>query len=261
MLCFVPYLEPLRLPLGGTRSVDAWSVLVALSLVAGVRLARRAAAREGLDSGVVTGTAGWGLAGGFVGAHLVHLLLYEPRLLAENPVSVLWIWNGLSSFGGFFGAAVATTLYFRRRDESFWSYADALTLGFVPAWGIARVGCFLAHDHPGRRSDFFLAVDFPGGPRHDLGLYEALLSFALAAALHLGAARRPRAGMLAGTACLVYAAARFFLDFLRATDLPRSDARYLGLTPAQYGAVVLAGFGAYLLWRSRAADSSERGAA
>ena len=50
------------------------------------------------------------------------------------------------------------------------------------AFGFGRIGCFMAHDHPGLESDFFLAVQ--GVCRnhwtdinyacHDLGLYEAI---------------------------------------------------------------------------------------
>jgi phosphatidylglycerol:prolipoprotein diacylglycerol transferase len=45
---------------------------------------------------------------------------------------------------------------------------------------------------------------------------------------------------------LVYGTSRFFLDFLRATDVPYPDARYLGLTPAQYFCF---GLWAYGVWR------------
>jgi phosphatidylglycerol:prolipoprotein diacylglycerol transferase len=45
---------------------------------------------------------------------------------------------------------------------------------------------------------------------------------------------------------LLYGVGRFGLDFLRARDLPYVDARYLGLTPAQYACIALVLFG---LWR------------
>ena len=46
-----------------------------------------------------------------------------------------------------------------------------------------------------------------------------------------------------------YGTARFVLDFLRATDLPYSDARYLGLTPAQFAALALVAYGVVRLAR------------
>ena len=55
-------------------------------------------------------------------------------------------------------------------------------------------------------------------------------------------------GYFVGWACVWYGPARFLLDFLRH---PATDARYLGLTPAQYGSVPLALLGVYLLWTYR----------
>jgi phosphatidylglycerol:prolipoprotein diacylglycerol transferase len=114
---------------------------------------------------------------------------------------------------------------------------------------VARLGCFAVHDHPGVRTDFPLAVAFPGGPRHDLGLYDALWLFALAALLHALRRREVLRGGLLPLLALLYAPARFFFDFLRARDLSYVDARYAGLTPAQYACILLAAWGLWGLAR------------
>jgi phosphatidylglycerol:prolipoprotein diacylglycerol transferase len=49
---------------------------------------------------------------------------------------------------------------------------------------------------------------------------------------------------------------RLLLDFLRATDVPYADARYFGLTPAQYAAFALVAYG---VWRLMAPERSGRG--
>lgn len=246
----IPYYPQPKIDLGWI-SFEAWGILVAVAFLSGVFLAMRGARRMGLDDRVIADYGLWAFVGGFTGAHLVHVFFYEPELIAEKWWFVFVIWSGMSSFGGFLGAAVATVIFFRRRAESFWHFADPLALGMAPAWAIARVGCFLAHDHRGSLSDFVLAVDFPGGARHDLGLYDSILSWILTAIIYGVATRRPRHGVLAGIVCFGYAVVRFFFDFLRATDIAKPDARYLGLTPGQYGALALALFGGYLLWRSR----------
>ena len=63
-------------------------------------------------------------------------------------------------------------------------------------------------------------------------------------------ARRRLEGRLLGLLALLYGAARFLLDFLRASDVPYADARYGGLTPAQFGAVLLVAWGAWRLGRA-----------
>ena len=45
-----------------------------------------------------------------------------------------------------------------------------------------------------------------------------------------------------------YGIVRFILDFYRATEGAIVDDRYLSLTPAQYGSMVMVGLGVYL-WK------------
>jgi phosphatidylglycerol:prolipoprotein diacylglycerol transferase len=92
-------------------------------------------------------------------------------------------------------------------------------------------------------------VSFPGGARHDLGLYDALLLGAITAALFALSRRKKLAGRLLPLLALLYSVGRFFLDFLRATDVAYSDARYFGLTPAQYVCMALFAYGSIQLLR------------
>ena len=247
----IPYLEQPSLDLGFAQ-IHAWGTLVAIGFLFGTSYAARWMNRNGLDGETAYDYGMWVFVGGFTGAHLVHALFYEPHRLAEDPLFLLRIWEGVSSFGGFLGAAVASVLFFKKRGTRFVEHANPLALGMAPGWAIGRIGCFFAHDHIGARSDFILAVDFPtswgplGGPRHDLGLYDSILSWILFAVLLFLARNRPRHGLLAGVLCAGYALPRFFFDFLRATD-----ATYGGLTPGQYGSVVLFIFGVALAWSSR----------
>lgn len=155
----------------------------------------------------------------------------------------------ISSFGGLLGAVVGLVLWQRRYREPILPYADATVFGFVFAWFIGRLGCFSAHDHPGRHTDFFLAVNYPDGPRHDLGFEEALLTLPLCIAFAIAFRKPRRSGAYIAAACLYYAPVRFLLDSLRATDVSHPDARYLGLTPGQYAALVMFSYGLWLLGR------------
>lgn len=215
-------------------TIQSFGILTALGVLAAVYLAGRAARGMGRNPQVVMDFAVVGVLSGVLFGHLVHVLFYHPEELAGWGVFQFWI--GLSSMGGLIGGIVAALVWFRWKRIRFADYSDALALGMAPGWGIARVGCFTVHDHPGVRSDFFLAVNMDGVGRHDLGLYEAILLLSLAAllwALHRRGILRGRLLVLLG---LLYGTARFFLDFLRARpgDVPYADARYLGLTPAQY---------------------------
>jgi phosphatidylglycerol---prolipoprotein diacylglyceryl transferase len=244
----------------GPITIQSFGVLTALGVVVAVYLAGRAARGMGKDPQVILDFAVVGVLTGVVTGHLVHVLLYHPEEL-ERGWQVLKIWEGLSSMGGLLGGILASVIWFRRRRIPFAGYSDALALGIAPGWGVARVGCFTVHDHPGIRSDFFLAVNMEGGARHDLGLYEAILLFALGALLWSLHRRGVLRGLLLSLLAVLYGTARFLLDFLRARPEEGlyADARYLGLTPAQYIVVALVIYGAWRLATGRRAGGAGEG--
>jgi phosphatidylglycerol:prolipoprotein diacylglycerol transferase len=249
----IPYFELPSFHLG-PFTLQAFGLFAALGVYAAARIAFHEAARRGLDPRPISDFALWGVGSGVVVGHLVHLFLYHPEELSDWR-RIVFFWEGLSSFGGLLGGVIAAIVFFGRRKERFDDYADALALGIAPGWGIARIGCFVIHDHPGVLTSFPLAVRFPpsavhtlgfSGTRHDLGLYDALVLFALAAILFALDRRALLRGRLLAVLALLYGISRFLLDFLRATDVPYPDARYLGLTPAQYFCF---GLWAYALWK------------
>jgi phosphatidylglycerol---prolipoprotein diacylglyceryl transferase len=246
----IPYFQPPPLKLG-PLSLEAFGLLAALGIFLASYLLTRHAARQGLTTQPLSDFAPWAIVGGLLGGHWVHLFLYHPEELSKGPLQVLKVWDGLSSFGGLFGGVIATLLFFRRHRLALRPYADAFALSVAPGWAVARIGCFLAHDHPGSLTDFPLAVAFPAGARHDLGLYDALLLGAITAVLYVLHHRHLLRARLLPLLALLYAPARFAFDFLRARDLAYVDARYLGLTPAQYGCLALLAFAAWglLHWR------------
>jgi len=225
----------------GPVSLQFFGLFAAAGVFFAVRLASRASAQRGLEPKLIVDFSLWGVLSGVFFGHLVHLVAYHPEELAD-PARILRFWEGLSSFGGLAGGVLAAFVFFRLKGVRLSDYTDAFAVGIAPGWAVARLGCFAVHDHPGVRSDFPLAVDFPGGPRHDLGLYDALVLFLLSGLLFALWRRRRLEGRLLAVLALCYSVSRFLLDFLRARDLPYSDARYLGLTPAQYGCFLLAGW-------------------
>ena len=250
-LAFIPWFELPSLSLG-PFTIQSFGVLSALGILLATILMSRAARELGKDPQVPVDFAVVGVIAGVVGGHLVHLFAYHPEELRE-PWRIVMLWQGLSSMGGLLGGVIAAVVWFRVKRIRFADYADAFALGLAPGWGVARIGCFTVHDHPGVLTSFPLAVQFPDGPRHDLGLYEAIVLLALGAVLWILHRRDRLRGGLLPLLALVYGIARFLLDFLRARDVPYADARHLGLTFAQYTAVALVVWGAAGLVRVRRA--------
>ncbi|HYD43286.1 MAG TPA: prolipoprotein diacylglyceryl transferase family protein [Anaeromyxobacter sp.] len=266
-LALIPSFQLPSLELGPI-TIQSFGVLTALGVLTAVWLSGRAARQLGKDPQVIVDFSVVGILAGVLVGHLVHAGFYHPEegrealgligkcLSGEGCSDVggaFKVWEGLSSMGGLVGGIAAAAIWFRRKKIPFADYSDAFALGIAPGWGVARVGCFTVHDHPGVRSDFFLAVKMNGVPRHDLGLYEAILLFALAALLWTLHRRDLLRGRLLALLAVLYGVARFFLDFLRARpgDVGYADGRVFGLTAAQYIVIVLAAYGAWRLSRPR----------
>ncbi|MGZ3459282.1 MAG: prolipoprotein diacylglyceryl transferase [Archangium sp.] len=253
----IPYIHVPSLNLGPLH-IEPFGIFVALGILFAARVLARQAEREGLNSTALQDYAPWGVGVGVLFGHLLHLLAYHPEELSKSPFQILKVWDGLSSFGGLIGGILAAVVFFRMHKMRFRDYADVFALAVTPGWAIARLGCFAVHDHPGTRTDFFLAINFPGGPRHDLGFYDALFLFALTGLLFALRNAGKLRGKLLPLLAIFYACGRFFFDTLRATDLPYVDARYFGLTPAQYGCFALIVFGLYGLvkWHAPASRAA-----
>jgi phosphatidylglycerol:prolipoprotein diacylglycerol transferase len=248
-LAVIPWFELPSLSLGPV-TIQSFGVLSALGILAAVELASRADRQIGNDPRVIPDFAVAGVITGVVFGHLAHLFFYHPEELSD-PWRILKFWEGLSSMGGLLGGIVAAIAFFKIRRIPFRDHADAFALGVAPGWGIARVGCFTVHDHPGVLTSFPLAVRFSDGPRHDLGLYEAIVLFSIGALLWAFHRRDVLRGRLLAVLALLYGIARFLLDFLRATDVAYADGRIRGLTFAQYFSVALVAWSVWAFARYR----------
>jgi phosphatidylglycerol:prolipoprotein diacylglycerol transferase len=249
---------PGGLPLIGGLPIHMFGILVALGVIIGDRIVVAQGQRRGLDPNDVKYMNARIVIGGFIVAHLVSVIFYYPERIAENWKVLINPFAGLSSFGGFLGAFIAFLYFTKKAEIDRLRYADSVALGLAVGWIFGRTGCFTAHDHPGRRvpASFFLSVKYPEGPRIDLGLYELLFTIVMTVIL-FRFNRKPRPpGRIIALAALMYAPARFALDFLRATDVATPDRRYLALTPAQWACLATTALGVYL-WRRGQTPPSE----
>lgn len=263
----IPYLEQPSVRLGPI-TVHAFGVIVAASVLVGIELTRRRFTRLNLDTALGERLAWWVVIGGFLGAHLFSILFYFPHELAANPLLLFKFWEDISSFGGMLGGILGLWLFLRLKtprldSRTRWAYLEAIAFVFPFALAIGRIACSLAHDHPGTVTSFPLAVSL-ASPKaqayimsvyrsagrlaelpppsvlphlgfHDLGWYEFLYLAIIVVPLFVLLSRRHRpTGFFASAFLLLYLPVRFGLDFLRV-----NDARYFGLTPAQYVAAAV----------------------
>lgn len=241
----IPYITIPPFHIWGPIGIQPFGVLVVTGCIVGYLVARWHASSVGLEATALRGILFWVLVPAFVFSQLISLGLDHPELvLGQRPTR--HVGATLSSYGGLFGGALCAVVYFRRKGLDVWRYTDCLVLGLTVGWFFGRLGCTIVHDHPGIRSDFILAVQYPSGARHDLGLYEWLFTIGLILLLLVVRTRKPAPGTILGLICVLYAPVRFGLDFLRI-----NDKLYFGLTAGQYFSVALLAIGVWVLMRTR----------
>jgi len=235
----------------GFLTFQTWGFFVTLGILVAIFIATKSAKKKNIETKHVWDAVFWVIIAAFIGARFGHVFFYNWVYFSQNLWDIPKIWlGGFSSYGGFAGAAIAAILYIKKYKLNFSIFSDILVVGLPLGWAIGRIGCFLIHDHPGKISNFILGVNYPDGIRHDLGLYDSLNALILAIVIfifHKTFEKKP--GLILAVVSLWYGSVRFFLDFLRATDGNFSDPRYFGLTPGQYGSILLFGLGIVLLFR------------
>ena len=115
-------------------------------------------------------------------------------LLSGLLPGLLWTGgSGISATGAALGGLTGFALFPRRGPLR--PALDLMSFAIAWAYVLARLGCFLAHDHPGRLSESWMAVQYPGGARFDLGLLYCVAALFTS----VGAAMIERAISLPGT--------------------------------------------------------------
>ena len=269
----LPYFDVPNIHIYGSLDIQPFGMLVATGVLVGAELCRRYSLRFGIDDDDLRKLTGWVVVSGFIGAHVFDVLAYQREEVSDNPLLIIELWKGISSYGGFIGGSVGFALFVWMKRFRPGLMADVIMVGLLPGFAIGRIGCSIVHDHIGRTTDFFLGFDYPKYaiqqrfcPKpynceplefphlgamtraHNLGFYE-LLYLMPVCALVLSIAfskKRTPAGMLAVLVGVLYAPVRFFFEYLR---LNSSDPRYAGLTFAQWMSIVAFGVATYTLVR------------
>lgn len=173
--------------------------------------------------------------GVMVGGRLGSFILYEGwRSLADDPLSILRVWEGgMASHGGFVGVAAAMAWFARKHKLSFLHLSDLIVSVAPLGLLFGRIANFINGELWGKVSDVPWAVIFPASapgypvsmiaPRHPSQLYEAALEGALLLAFvqwrfWRSNIVRDRPGRLAGEFLIGYALVRIAGEFFREPD-------------------------------------------
>lgn len=211
----------------GPLTLHTYGVLLAIAFLAGLYVAARLARKDGMDAARVTDLGVYVLIAGLLGAKLL-LVVVEWGHYKVNPGE---IWSLLQSggvfYGGLLGALPVAWLLARRYGLDGWRTADVLAPGVIVGQAIGRLGCFAAGCCHGKPADVPWAVRFTDvyaarsvgtpldTPLHPVQLYESLAAFAILGVLLWLFPRRRFYGQIVMMYGLLYAVARFAIEFVR----------------------------------------------
>lgn len=123
---------PILLTLGSFE-LRSYGVVIALAILAAYLLARREAARRGMDPRLTEDFAFFAVLFGILGARLYYIAFFDPGMFIQQPLMVLAIWKGGIAIHGALLAGVLTGIWFcRKRGISFWIFCRYPRPGAYP---------------------------------------------------------------------------------------------------------------------------------
>lgn len=172
----------------------------------------------------------WVVGGTIIGARLGHVFFYEWDLYSQNPIKILYVWEGgLASHGGTIGNILAVILFsvFTTHRSPIWTF-DRLVIPIALTGGLIRLGNLMNSEIFGHATTLpwgFKFVNsgewhrlYEGLPCHPTQIYEALCYFALFALLmwmywRKNAEERP--GLIFGVFMIGIFVPRFLIEFIK----------------------------------------------
>ncbi|HLG99894.1 MAG TPA: prolipoprotein diacylglyceryl transferase family protein [Bryobacteraceae bacterium] len=190
--------------------------LVGAVLLGGWIMIRRAC-RFKMSGHLMFSVSRWAIACGLIGADVAKMAMDYTSLFLADPAVIFTTSRGIRSIGGLAGGLIGALICFKLRRVPWtdrFRMLDIMAFAMPFAFAVGRLGCFLVHDHRGLASTSWIAVQFPEGPRYDLGLIECLFLIPVSA-LFVVLDRKPRrAGFFLGLYGIIYGGFRIWLDTL-----------------------------------------------
>lgn len=210
--------------------VPWYGVLIASGVLIAVLLCIREEKRLHLRQDTVIDLAFWAIPLGIIGAR-VYYVIFNWQVFADDPLSVLRIWEGgIAIYGAVIGGLIGVLIFASRRKINPFTLTDIIVPGLALAQGIGRWGNYFNMEAYGREItdsswQFFpIGVQIPTGSGYAWHMatfyYESCWDITVFALLWFVIRKRTR---LPGTTTLwyllLYSTGRFFIEGLRTDSL------------------------------------------
>jgi phosphatidylglycerol:prolipoprotein diacylglycerol transferase len=211
-------------------TLHTFGVLLAAAYLAALWWLVRSGRRAGLDPDMLSSLGFWAIFGAIIGAKAL-MVVRSFGDYAANPgelLSASFLTSAGDFYGGFIGGVAASVIFFRLHPSlSFWSLADLCAPAIALGQAIGRIGCLMAGDDYGSATTLPWAVTFTdpdaarvgGAPLgvalHPVQAYESIVCLILFIFLVWLSRRKRFDGEILIAYSILYAVARFLLEYLR----------------------------------------------
>ena len=209
----------------GPFSIHFYGVVIALGLVLAVVYACRRSKRFGITEDDLLDGVLWVTPFAILCAR-AYYCIFSWSTYADDPVSVLYIWEGgLAIYGGVIGAAVGVAVFCRIKHLPLPTVLDMVALGFLIGQCLGRWGNFFNREAFGAETDSFLRMGLMNGYTgvvtyyHPTFLYESVWNLAGFLLLHHLSKKRQYDGQIALGYVAWYGLGRTFIEGLRTDSL------------------------------------------
>ncbi|MDE6832240.1 MAG: prolipoprotein diacylglyceryl transferase [Muribaculaceae bacterium] len=211
-----------------------YGLMFAIGFLIGYRIEERIFRHEGAPERWLGTLLLWVIGGTIIGARLGHCFFYEWDVYSQNPIRILYIWEGgLASHGGTIGVIIGVLCFsrFTAHRSPLWTF-DRLVIPIALVGALIRIGNLMNHEIYGHPTDlpwgFRFITNIQGWmhgadpvysmPSHPTQIYESAWYIALFGLLMWMYWRRneeERPGLIFGTFLTLLFAGRFMIEYLK----------------------------------------------
>ncbi len=217
--------DPIRSISLGALNIHIYGMLIALGLILAVIYGWKRCRQFGIKQDDITDGVLYIVPFAVICARLYYCI-FEWERYADNPISILYIWNGgLAIYGGVIGAVIGVAVYSYFKKIKLPALLDLVLLGFFIGQAIGRWGNFFNREAFGAETESFLRMGLYNSVtrettyHHPTFLYESLWNAAGFVLLHFFSKKRQYDGQIALCYVLWYGLGRTVIEGLRTDSL------------------------------------------
>lgn len=217
--------DPIRSIEIGPMNIHLYGVIIAAGLAAAVLYGCRRSKEFGIREDDIVDGVLWVVPFAILCAR-AYYCVFQWESYADNPLSVLYIWEGgLAIYGGVIGAVIGVCVYSRFKKLKIPALLDLVSLGFLIGQAVGRWGNFFNREAFGAPTDGFFRMGLYNTTTgiteyyHPTFLYESAWNICGFALLHFLSKRRQYDGQIALGYVVWYGLGRCVIEGLRMDSL------------------------------------------